>query len=146
MTNEQLAEIERRLNNATPGPWVDTDSKPEAEGVVLILAGSDPLSTDAREVCVFCDMEVCDGQDLHNSVFIAHAPTDIAALIAEVRRLRDGSAKLRESLQKLSLHADDLPVYYTHFHGRNANPKYAEQVKADVAEADALLTPQEPAS
>ena len=97
MTNEQLTEIEARLNSATPGPWIDTDSKPEAEGVVLILAGSDPLSTDAKEICVFCDMEICDGPDLHNSVFIAHAPTDIAALIAEVRRLRKALAESEDA-------------------------------------------------
>jgi hypothetical protein len=109
MNEQQLNEIEARLKAATSGPWVDTDSKPEAEGVVLILAGSDPLSTDAREICVFCDMEVCDGQDLHNSVFVAHAPDDMAALIAEVKRLQAENATVRNKWTAMQQFEDEEP-------------------------------------
>lgn len=73
MTPDQLAAIEARLRAATPGPWTN----------------------DMREVwtangthCI-CDAYVdeIESGECSDATFIANAPADIAALIAEVRRL-----------------------------------------------------------
>lgn len=99
MTNEQLAEIEQRLQAASPGPWVDSDSHDGSEGLLQVYYGVEPISSS---VCVFCDMEECEGQDLHNAAFVAHAPADIATLIAEVRRLQAERPKLCYQLDHAS--------------------------------------------
>lgn len=70
MTPAELDVIEARLKAATPGPWV---------------APCGALGTDVRTLggaSVADDVKRADDAD-----FIAHAPTDIAALLAEVRRL-----------------------------------------------------------
>jgi len=81
MTNEQLAEIRARLAAATPGPW-----------------------TRSYEIVLLDDLGLRDwyaklvGPSLHRHNhmmktvdvdFIAHAPTDMAALLAEVERLQE---------------------------------------------------------
>jgi hypothetical protein len=73
MTNEQLDEIEARANAATPGPWevlnkwwVIPHGKSEWDGEI-------------------CGNVYQDG----DSDFIAAARSDVPALVAEVRRLRE---------------------------------------------------------
>ena len=70
LTTEQLEAIRERLRRATPGPWIanETYDSVEAKGGDLKV----------------CDVNFVPG-DMH---FIAHAPTDINALLAEVERLR----------------------------------------------------------
>ncbi len=130
MTNEQLAEIEARLNAATPGPWIDTDSKPTAEGMLIVLAGSDPISTTAREVCVFCDMEECEGEDLRDAKFIANAPADIATLIAEVRRLQADLASTENLATFWSKQYDRVALDYTQLREEN------ERLHGDAMQTD----------
>ena len=105
MTDEQLAEIERRNAERTPGPWrtnwkgqefrvvPDDDRRtdyPVAEWTFAIMPG------DSEE------MAECDTRDAD---FIAHAPEDVTALLALVNELAPYKAAWRE-LQ----HAANYPL------------------------------------
>lgn len=89
MTDEQLAEIEARANAATAGPWgierdpisgmwtvFDTDTKCGIIDKENSGCASDPCPDDV-------------GFSRENAAFIAAAKSDIPALIAEVRRLKE---------------------------------------------------------
>lgn len=73
MTNDELNAIESRWAAATPGPWTVDESTPSLGYDV------DPLPVGIRKAF---------GQ-FEDAAAIAAAPTDIAALIAEVRRLQE---------------------------------------------------------
>lgn len=87
MTQEQLDEIQERVNDATSGPW-------------------DCYGNGAHEV--FDAGEYDDGDPgelvapvvtkLDDAEFIAHARTDVPALLAEVERLRADNTRLRARL------------------------------------------------
>lgn len=88
MTPEQLSEIEARLRAATPGPWTkDHRGGGVVRGSTLIefVRGS---SYTQVALAVGLHEKEAGGQE-ENATFIANAPADIAALIAEVKRLRD---------------------------------------------------------
>jgi len=98
--NEELDlhAIEQRLLRATPGPWrfyrksdlplrVDDGQGYDKKGSHLIS-----LDWPNNDAIIFKD---ADGE------FIANAPTDIAALIEEVRRLRDIIDEKQEEIAKL---------------------------------------------
>jgi len=68
MTKQELNEIEARANAATDGPWMSVDSFIGVEDAEDQAIGETGRDKDA--------------------VFIAHARTDVPALIAEVRRLQ----------------------------------------------------------
>lgn len=88
MTPEQLAEIEARLRAATPGPWTkDHRGGGVVRGSTLIefVRGS---SYTQVALAVGLHEKEAGGQE-ENATFIANAPADIAALIAEVKRLRE---------------------------------------------------------
>jgi hypothetical protein len=81
MTAPDLDAIEERANAATPGPWhVDDEDYAEAiyaaDDVTTVIAGG-RWGGEAR---VF--------ETTEDARFIAHARTDVPALVAEVRRLR----------------------------------------------------------
>lgn len=94
LTAEQLAEIEARANKATPGPWrvkrpaSCVDGDPGDRGIAsdagLLLAEAWELCQDpaVRERAVGLNLPSDD-----NAAFIAHARTDIPALLAHVRAL-----------------------------------------------------------
>lgn len=107
LTDEELTEIEVRANAATPGPWYahatddevfsnaryislepgefrhdnkrsmdsQSDERADSEQVIAITLLQSPRLADCDE---------CD----ENTLFIAHARSDIPRLIAEIRRLR----------------------------------------------------------
>jgi hypothetical protein len=85
-----LAPIESRLNKATPGPWKD--------------AGTRSLSVNKMHVhAVFTNHEHGDWDSIFSltakdAELIANAPTDIARLLAAVRRMD----KALESSQKIA--------------------------------------------
>jgi hypothetical protein len=91
LTDERLAEIEARRNAATPGPWEQVNKSvrvmgtattyaPNAyEGGICNCLGAQRLYRD----------KVIDDRAMANAAFIAHAPDDVADLLAEVRRLRE---------------------------------------------------------
>jgi hypothetical protein len=89
-----LEPIKKRLAAATPGPWraQEFDSYPGDEGSAIVGGYSVGLVAYA----VRPDFGAASGYDEaqcdRDAQFIAHAPTDIAALIAEVEKLK---AKLK---------------------------------------------------
>ena len=73
MTDIDLEPIKARLEAATDGPWeIDPTAHDWAAGVR----------------CLPCQVSVADTASVEIAEFIAHAPTDIDALVAEVERLR----------------------------------------------------------
>jgi len=89
-----LAPIEARLKAATPGPW----------RWVAVSGGWDGVAAEGGPD--ICRLSLNLGA---NAILIAHAPTDIAALVAEVRRLQaalqtarvDGARAMRERAAKI---------------------------------------------
>jgi hypothetical protein len=76
MTTPDLKAIEERLAAATPGPW-------------------DAWLNQVRVAAHRSSVASCAAKNgPEDATFIASAPTDIAALIAEVRRLRRGEAEI----------------------------------------------------
>ncbi len=73
MTDAELEAIRERIAGATPGPWRDGPSVGQAVSRVIY---------DRRG---YLFGQIDDGQ---NAKFIAHARSDIEALLAEVERLR----------------------------------------------------------
>ena len=77
MDRDELAEIEARANAATPGPWT-------THVVYRVIT---PRAGDDGYLVADCGAsespDCCEG----NAPFIAHARTDVPALVAEVRRL-----------------------------------------------------------
>ncbi len=78
MTEAELAAIEARANAAQRGPW-----RPDIDGPGMVYAGALNLDDPMSFLIALCWQDTGGNAD-----FIAHARTDIPALIAEVRRLR----------------------------------------------------------
>ena len=97
MTPEELAEIEARLLAATPGPWhklaVTTERGYGTHVVSLDQPGSD--GPEGQVAVWLHGRNVAAGLSGNDADFIAHAPADIARLLAEVRRLSPALAKVR---------------------------------------------------
>lgn len=100
MTDEELAEIEGRANNATPGPWwVERPHtwKPQPYRTLDDFIAYSPFGEQGRSdpAHIFDLMEKYDVDTDYE--FIAHARTDIPALIAEIRRLRRRAGRESEA-------------------------------------------------
>lgn len=74
-----LAEVEQRVNAATPGPWWNDGHE--------IYVGEDGIPAASTWIGETCSVELPDYGDA-NGTFIAHARQDVPALVAEVRRLK----------------------------------------------------------
>ena len=81
-----LEPIKERLDEATPGPW-DFYVLPQSAGITVATIHSEH---GPRETCWTVDLppEIGGMGTEKDAEFIAHAPEDIAALVAEVERLR----------------------------------------------------------
>lgn len=85
MTEEDLTDIEARANAASEGPWalaspgIGTDLR-DAKGRVVAnqVIGGGFTSQEAKD------------REVATAVFLAAARSDVPALVAEVRRLREG--------------------------------------------------------
>jgi hypothetical protein len=82
MTNEELAAIKARAEAATPGPW--TAAEDPTDGGLWVMGKRPVRICDVESNTRSSDrlLEVGDVE------FIAHARSDIPALLAEVERLR----------------------------------------------------------
>ena len=81
LTESQLAEIEARVQVATPGPWKSMwEGRDHESGDHFIMRGTD----DGRHDDLYLSPSRIEDQD-----FVAHSRQDVPALLAEVRRLRD---------------------------------------------------------
>lgn len=78
MTDEQLREIEERAERATEGPWA------------VVVKGNTVQSRAIPGVCAGISPKT------GNASFIAHARTDVPAMVAEIRRLRAIEEAARE--------------------------------------------------
>ena len=114
LTDTQLAEIEARHTAATPGPWGVYEFG--GSSMIDVAAALEDTGTGyraRREICRLED-EPLDNDPTHrewtaeedwaqvqaDAQFIAHAPEDVAALLAEIRRLRDQRKYLITQLAK----------------------------------------------
>lgn len=87
MTDEELAAIDARLQAATPEPWTMT----EEEGDWYLRAPDGESMMCDTQYYPWTPGRAEDWQ------LIAHAPTDLAALMAEVRRLRAAIQRFYET-------------------------------------------------
>jgi hypothetical protein len=97
-----LDAIEARLNAATPGPWdslMDSDTKAAARdwrevwgGPASVVVGDFYERRSGGETETVCGVRIRAA----NATLIANAPTDLRALVAEVRRLTDANARLTD--------------------------------------------------
>lgn len=75
MDESRLREIEERLEGRTRGEWkIPADIRSRVQGNISIMADGHIFLKGVRK--------------MEDANFIAHAPRDIADLLAEVRRLR----------------------------------------------------------
>ena len=100
MTEQQLAEIEQRWAKATPGPWKHED-RPGAEQAIVALTMDDENQRNhveftykkgTRETILITPWvqfayEEYTERMKNTCDAVANAPTDVQALLAEVRRL-----------------------------------------------------------
>lgn len=94
MSDDELKAIEERANAATPGPWIWEEEDRHGFAMPRLLGGG-------GRVCDFGDAtpyENSSGAEPgdNDKAFIAAARSDIPALVAEVRRLRDLGKRARE--------------------------------------------------
>ncbi len=88
-----LSEIEERLADATPGPWT------AGKNYAAVIAPAIPLVCKGECDCNPTCNEMYGGKLIGESIewadaeLIMHAPTDLAELIAEVKRLQAELAK-----------------------------------------------------
>lgn len=98
MNEEQLAEIEQRLAKATPGPW----------GVALNDFDTPQIKQEKHKCsCEYHSPRIATVPNITNAHAISNAPTDIANLLAEVRRL---NRMVDVSCKALSDHGIGCPL------------------------------------
>jgi hypothetical protein len=93
LSNEQLAEIRERLENATPGPWYCHPN--HATRGETFCVGNDPKYRSGPIHC----------QNRPDAELAAHAPADIAALLDFVR-------ELKEEIQEMDYGLGFPPIYH----------------------------------
>lgn len=91
MTDEELAAIKGRLNAITQPPWKNCNSTYYG----MVMAGNKEVALASYYNCVYEDCRVTREDQAANAEFIAHAPTDIARLLAEVERLQTKVKRLQ---------------------------------------------------
>lgn len=131
LTDERLAEIEARAAAATPPPWQARPcggANPHGEARAIAHPRPDlaerfpaPAYGDA-----FREDRVCgaDGMSAGDLAFVAAARQDVPDLLAELRRLREENAGLREELSNAYDTLADDQAY-----------GLAQKNRADLAEA-----------
>lgn len=104
MTQEKLAAIQGRLNAITQPPWKNCNSTYYG----MVKAGEKEVAVASYYNCVYEDCRVTREDQAANAEFIAHAPDDIARLLAEVERLREENKRLCGELERVHEEADWL--------------------------------------
>lgn len=84
-----LQPIKSRLAAATPGPWWSARGASFGTYFAVAVVGNNEVRTEqGNQAC----------SDNADADLIAHAPTDLAALVAEVERFREAIAEHRQAL------------------------------------------------
>lgn len=95
LSDARLAEIEARANAATPGPWSPAPySGADPHDRIVVGSNNDWLLNVGALVHEAISPK--NPQEYADAEFIAHARTDVPALVAEVRRLREREAALEK--------------------------------------------------
>ena len=89
MSDARLAEIRRRLEDATPGPWVWL-----GEAELASPLTPEPEDEDDYQLITNEDGQIDSSSDAD---LIEHAPTDLTDLLAEVERLRTALSTQEEA-------------------------------------------------
>ncbi len=95
MTPDQLAAIAARLRTATRGPWKTESVWTDKHSGADIIRGA-----TGQVICTCDEHDGGLGGGERNIDFLQHAPTDIAALLAEVARLRAGANEILDEHEK----------------------------------------------
>jgi hypothetical protein len=91
LTQEQLEAIRQRAENATPGPWE----------IATTTDGAYVLDTD--DMIIAATIERTE-----DATFIAHARTDIPALLDHIAELEAELARLKDALIEISELTDEF--------------------------------------
>ena len=95
-----MDQIKVRLAAATPGPWNSmTEETSDGENVYYTVE-----SKGAKPGDYLLDMSDTGAQGRADAEFIAHAPDDIAYLLAEVESLRSAMARAWNEGQEAGFH------------------------------------------
>ena len=103
-----LDAITKRCEAATPGPWVLFERDPEGDEITTVCCPCvdhtvypederepHPQAEHCGKCVLWSVVDSADGALRHGSgEFIAHARTDLPALVAEVKRLREALARI----------------------------------------------------
>jgi len=111
MNQKYLLEIKVREQAATPGPW-------------MIEMNRSIKASDGRPICAPCS-------HFEDALFIAHARTDIPALIAEVERLTARADQSALNYQQKCRDVEEL---------ENSVERFADQHQCDVHNIAAMQT------
>ena len=87
----RVGEIENRLNAATPGPWRVRECSPCADrGRLEVNIWDEPGN--------LLITNWCDDDEFHqpDAEFIAHSPSDVAYLLAELRKRDEALARVED--------------------------------------------------
>lgn len=118
MDAKQLAEIKAREQAATPGPWYTLENEEKIQEIRMQLTRSAEYIVSSR---------IAIEED---AAFIAHARTDIPALVAEVERLTEENGVLRSECKA---HINKQAVLFSEHHKLKeqiANGEYKQVVHA----------------
>lgn len=97
LSDERLAEIRKRCDTATPGPWeVDEES------------GDVWVPSIWRSVAIIEDLDLPLVNPAADRAFIAAARADVSDLLDEVERLRARNAELEEQNARWQVMVDNV--------------------------------------
>jgi hypothetical protein len=90
LTQEQLATIRQRAENATPGPWETGDGYEQSSRGNYVWSVENGVIVCAEQDGTDCVL------DTNDATFIAHARTDIPALLEHIAELEAEIKRLHE--------------------------------------------------
>lgn len=154
LTADQLAEIQARAEAATSGPWDFYDGDTYADVAAdLKMTGRGSYSFREKVARLedenYWDDQAHEGDDderafeqmAANAVFIAHARTDVPALLAEVDRLKGQRKYLIEQLAKRDAETGRADRAVREFLGAEAvEPNVIAQALAQIRQVQPLDT------
>ena len=134
-----LTAIRERLAKITPGEWVENTTD---DGFDQIEVPSKQMDYGPWVVCGIGDLEETDPEDHYNADFIAHAPADIAMLLAEVDRLTAALADAQRDNAELRHPATDSAGRPLDLDAMAADPEIQRHL-AETSDAAPSVTPSE---
>lgn len=124
MTDEDLLAIEERVNRAARGPWVTIGQGVFSFAVEVCHCESGENTPSAKEYA------------RKDAAFIAHARTDIPALVAEVRRLRGELEKTESALKGSRCKANVMQFLWNAAEEMRSDDPVEVRLRKDLDDAD----------